>query len=128
MKISKADFESMKAKYSQEVKKGNPGKSKKGDVTNQTDWVFFDRETLEKILLEADKDPKKGGIRFFITEYSKETAEKFYPENPDDYVGRITLVLEASTLESPSQITIDETTNYYNRGELCPPKCEIKLG
>ena len=62
MKISKVDFESMKAKYDKEVKKGKPAKGKNDkEKDNQTDWIFFDRETLEGLLAKADKDPKVVG-------------------------------------------------------------------
>jgi hypothetical protein len=47
MRISKEDFESMKAKYDKEVKKGKPAKDKENkDKTDQTNWIFFDREIL----------------------------------------------------------------------------------
>jgi hypothetical protein len=69
MKISKEDFESMKKKYDKEVKKGKPAKNKKGkDKIDQTNWIFFNRETLEGLLAKADSDPKKGGIQFYITD------------------------------------------------------------
>ena len=122
MKISKADFEQMKAKYDKEVKKGKPGKDKnKKDVTNQTDWIFFDRKTLEEILA----DPKVGGIKFYFAEYTQEVAEEFYPENPDEYVGRVNLVMTASTESGQNEIlnNLGDAT-YYNRGDLCPPKCQ----
>jgi len=124
MKITKQDFLAMQDKYKKEVKKGKPGKNKKEDVTDQTDWVFFDRETLETILAEADKDPKKGGIKFYITEYTVETAEQLHPENPEAYVGRINLVLQASKADATNIKLEVADENYYNRGELCPPTCQ----
>ncbi|MCU0401762.1 MAG: molecular chaperone DnaK [Algoriphagus sp.] len=121
MKISKADFEQMKAKYDQEVKKGKPGKDKNGDVDNQTDWIFFDRGTLEEIL--ADK--KASGIKFYFTEYTEEIAKAYYPENPNAYVGRVNLVMTASTENGQSEISdADGTTTYYNKAQMCPPFCQ----
>lgn len=121
MKISKADFEQMKAKYDQEVKKGKPGKGKNGDIDNQTDWIFFDRSTLEEIL--ADK--KASGIKFYFTEYTEEIAKAYYPENPDAYVGRVNLVITASSEGGKGDI-LDETGNgtYYNKAQMCPPTCQ----
>jgi uncharacterized protein (DUF2132 family) len=124
MKISKQDFLDMQDKYKKEVKKGKPGKNKTTDITDQTDWIFFDRETLEAILAEADKDPKKGGIKFYLTEYTQETAEQLHPENPEAYVGRINLVLQASTADATNLSLVGDGENYYNKGELCPPRCQ----
>lgn len=122
MKISKEEFEQMKAKYNQEVKKGKPGIGKKGDVDNQTDWIFFDRETLEKVLAQADADPKKGGIKFYITEYTKEVAEKYHPNDGDTYEGRLTLFFEAANLDTLGQ---EGGASLENIGTLCPPRCEL---
>ncbi|MFC3879590.1 molecular chaperone DnaK [Algoriphagus namhaensis] len=126
MKISKADFESMKAKYDAEVKKGKPAKGNNGrEKDDQTDWIFFDRETLESLLAEADKDPKVGGIQFYFTEYTKETAQKYYPKNPDKYEGQLNLVLKAGNLrEGVVEATdTDDGGDYQNRGKVCPPDC-----
>ncbi|RIW18526.1 molecular chaperone DnaK [Algoriphagus lacus] len=120
MKISKADFEQMKAKYDQEVKKGKPAKGKKGDIVDQTDWIFFDRKTLEEILA----DPNAGGIKFYFTEYTEEVAKKLHPENPDEYVGRINLVMTASVDGQGEILDASGDSSYYNRGKLCPPTCE----
>ena len=100
MRIDKQDFEQMKQKYSQEVGAGNPGISEQGEVKNQTQWVFFDRESLERVLAQADPDPKKGGIKFHLTEYTKEVAEKYHPSDNASYIGRITLVFEAADREN----------------------------
>ena len=124
MKISKQDFLDMQDKYKKEVKKGKPGKNKTTDITDQTDWVFFDRETLENILAEADKDPKKGGIKFYLTEYTQETAATIHPENPETYVGRLALVLSPVTSESVEITVADGGGSYYNRGISCPPFCQ----
>lgn len=124
MKIRKQDFLDMQAKYKKEVKKGKPGKNKTTDITDQTDWIFFDRETLENILAQADKDPKKGGIKFYLTEYTEETASTIHPENPETYVGRLALVLSPVTSESVEITGADGDGNYYNKGVACPPTCQ----
>ncbi|MBS4071623.1 molecular chaperone DnaK [Algoriphagus aquatilis] len=120
MKISKADFEQMKGKYDQEVKKGKPAKDKKGDVTNQTDWIFFDRSTLEEILADSNAT----GIKFYFTEYTEATAKAFYPENPDQYVGRINLVMTASGDGQGDILDASGDPSYFNKGQMCPPHCQ----
>lgn len=124
MKISKKDFEQMKGKYDQEVKKGKAAKGKKGeDKTDQTDWVFFDRETLEKLLSQTD--PTSGGIKFYITEYTADTAKKMYPEEADQYEGQLTLVMQPANLEGETLNAVEDGDgNYYNRGRQCPYRCE----
>ncbi|OYX08687.1 MAG: hypothetical protein B7Z16_18980 [Algoriphagus sp. 32-45-6] len=120
MKISKKDFEQMKLKYDQEVKKGKPAKGKKGDIDNQTDWIFFDRATLEGILA----DPNAKGIKFYFTEYTEDVAKKLHPENSDKYIGRVNLVMAAA---SDGLSEIQDSTgepSYYNKGMMCPPQCQ----
>jgi len=128
MNISKEDFESMKAKYDTEVKKGNPGKGTKDkDKDNQTSWIFFDRETLEGLLKKADKDPKVGGIQFYFTEYTAETAEKFYPKEAAGYTGQMTLVMRAANLKDNNFVEIEfgeGNYEYQNGGIQCPYHCE----
>lgn len=128
MKIDKKDFESMKVKYDKEVKQGKPAKGKKGkDKTNQTDWIFFDRETLERLLAKADKDPKVGGIQFYFTEYTEETAENTYPKEGGIYNGQLTLVMRAANLKGKKPISVElggEEDDYEGGGIECPFKCE----
>jgi hypothetical protein len=132
MKISKADFESMRAKYDKEVKKGKPGKNKKGEITDQTDWIFFDRETLEGLLAKANPDPKKGGIKFYFSQYSESVAKKYHPNNPGSYDGMVTLVMTAANEEAGSITDINQKTNvddegeFENIGRMCPPYCDPK--
>jgi hypothetical protein len=128
MKISKADFEQMKEKYNQEVRQGKPGKNPNGEVTNQTEWVFFDRETLQNILDQADPDGKKGGIKFYLAEYTEELAKKWHPKDPDNYTGGITLVLKAANLTNgkPEDVTasVRGDEEFDNNGIKCPPTCQ----
>jgi hypothetical protein len=121
MKISKADFEQMKAKYDQEVKKGKPGKGKNGEVNDQTDWLFVDRQTLEEILA----DPKATGIKIYLTEYTEDVAKAYYPEDPEQYVGRLNLVLTGSSDNGKEDILDGNgNTTYYDRAKVCPPYCQ----
>jgi hypothetical protein len=125
MKISKEDFESMKAKYDKEVKKGKPAKDKENkDKIDQTNWIFFDRETLEGLLAKADKDPKKGGIQFYITEYTEEVAKKYHPNDVDKLTGALTLVMRSANLENELLSASEDEDVYENIGRICPPHCD----
>jgi hypothetical protein len=111
----------MREKYALEVGAGNPGLSTQGVITNQTKWIFFDRESLERILAQTDPDPKKGGIKFYFTEYTQEVAEKYHPNNSDSYVGRITLVFEGADRDNLQQ---EPGNDFENIADLCPPFCQ----
>lgn len=124
MKIDKKLFESMKAKYDQEVKKGKPGKGKKDqDKDNQTSWIFVDRETLERLLAKADENPKVGGIQFYFTEYTEETAQNTYPGEGAAYTGQMTLVMRAANQKEKNLIGGVED-EYETGGVQCPYHCE----
>lgn len=127
MKISKEDFTAMRAKYSNEVRQGKPAQKLKGENTDQTSWLFFDRETLEGLLAQVDKDPKIGGIQFFLGEYTEEVAKKLYPKSYESYVGSLTMVLCPANLETGklTRVALEGGgTTYENQGELCPPHCQ----
>lgn len=127
MKISKKDFEEMQKKYQDEVGQGKPGRNPNGEMTRQTDWVFFDRETLQNILDEADQDGKTGGIKFYFAEYTEELAKKWHPEDPDNYSGGMTLVLKAANLTDGNPVDVksanQDDPEFDNDGLKCPPHC-----
>ena len=122
MKISKKDFDQMKKKYDDEIRKGGKGQGPSRNVDNQTNWIFFDRKTIEELLQKTD--PDKGGIRIYFTEDTEETAQQLYPNNPQDYVGRLNLVISPANEEGTTLTYAGEEEEYYNRGTSCPPKCE----
>ena len=124
MKISKKDFKSMRKKYDKEGKKGKPAKDKKGkDKTDQTNWIFFYRETLEGLLKKADSDPKKGGIQFYITEYAEEVATKYYPNDEDKVTGSLTLVMRPANVNENQPSLTSVGNDYANNGRIWPPFC-----
>ncbi len=128
MKISKEDFESMQEKYDKEVKKGKPAKGKDDkDKTNQTNWIFINRATLEGLLEKADQDPKIGGIQFYFTEYTEKTAKERYAEGSDKYIGQMTLVMRAANLKDNQLVSaglLRDGREYENDGTECPYVCE----
>ncbi len=127
MKITKKDFEEMRGKYREEIKIGNPGENQQGAIHNQTNWVFFDRETIERVLAKADADPKVGGIKFYMVEYTEKTASDVsYIEDPDQLVGRLTLVMSPADkkVSGVEDIQTNEEGDYENFGKTCPPACD----
>lgn len=120
MKISKADFEQMKAKYDQEVKKGKPGKDKKQEIDNQTNWVSYTKADLLEVLNQEGVT----GIKFHFTEYTQKVAEEFYGDQADLYVGRLGLVYSPIYDSSEKDQSMDSSGPYYDRGQICPPACQ----
>ncbi len=116
MKISKEDFEKMKAKYDQEIKIGKPGKGSKHDVEDQTNWIAYTKEDLMEVLA---KDGVTG-IKFHFAEFPQDVAEEFYGPEAEHYVGRLALVY------APIYADADRggEGEYYDRGIGCPPTCQ----
>lgn len=127
MKISKEDFEKMKAKYDQEVKKGKPAKGNKHDIENQTNWESFTKEDLLEVLNQEGVT----GLKFYLTEYPQDVAEEFFGKDADLYVGRLNLVYSPIYATSGSDKSLanrsadlEKGDEYYNRGVTCPPHCQ----
>ncbi|AMQ55491.1 hypothetical protein [Algoriphagus sanaruensis] len=120
MKISQEDFEQMKAKYDQEIKKGKSAKSNGKDIDDQTNWIYYTKEDL----FEALNQEGVQGLRFYFTEYTKEVAEKFYGPDAEAYVGRLGMVYSPMIKSSENDAVTDTNGGYYDRGMLCPPVCQ----
>ena len=110
----------MKAKYDQEVKQGKPGKDQKQEISNQTNWVSYTKEDL----MEALGQDGVTGIRFHFIEYPQKVAEEFYGKEADLYVGRLGLVYSPIYDNDTKNQEVESTGEYYDRGQLCPPKCQ----
>lgn len=120
MKISKQDFDQMKAKYDQEVKKGKPAQGKNHDIENQTNWISYKKEDLMEVLGQDGVT----GIKFYFTEYPQDVAEEFYGPEADLYVGRLALVYSPIYATSSEGQSGDGDGEYYDIGNLCPPSCQ----
>lgn len=121
MKISKQDFDEMKAKYDKEVKKGKPGKDKNNkDVTEQTNWISHTKEDLLEVLNQEGVT----GIKFHFTEYTQKVAEEFYGKEAERYVGRIGFVYSPIYDSSAAKSVNLNGDEYYDLGTSCPPKCQ----
>ncbi|SEJ10051.1 hypothetical protein SAMN05192553_102382 [Cyclobacterium xiamenense] len=101
-------------KFIQEAEKAINQESAK----QQTRSVWFDRQTIEKLL--AQTDPKQGGIKIYLGMYDERTvSERDDAERASDYIGKLTVVLTASNVnQDPGQETM-----IVNGGKVCPPDC-----
>ncbi|MEX2512523.1 MAG: hypothetical protein WD398_06430 [Cyclobacteriaceae bacterium] len=88
------------------------------DAVDQTQSVWFDRHSIEKLLAQTDK--KSGGIRIFLGMYNEDTlSERDERDRSADYIGKLTLILTASNdNEKPEQ-----ESAIMNGGKVCPPDC-----
>jgi hypothetical protein len=121
MKITKEQFEEMKAKYDVEVRIGKPAQGSKGEIRDQTNWISYTKEDLMEVLSQEGVT----GIKFHFTEYSQKVAEDFYGEDADQYVGRLNLVyspIGSSSVDKQSARGAGD--EYYDKGQTCPPICQ----
>ncbi|GAB3228015.1 molecular chaperone DnaK [Algoriphagus aestuariicola] len=122
MKITKEQFEEMKAKYDKEVKKGKPAKGPRHDIENQTNWESYSKEDLMEVLNQDGVI----GLKFHLTEYTQKVAEEFHGADAAEYVGRINLVYSPIYADSGADRSgrVEGGDEYYDRGTTCPPTCQ----
>ncbi|MCH7411809.1 hypothetical protein MM239_20650 [Belliella sp. DSM 111904] len=131
--MKKATLKKFRAYYRKHGKINNPGLDSHGKpIKEQTDWVWFDRETIEAALAHADRHGKVGGLKMYFGQYDKETINSL-PKDCDKkeaYIGRISLVLVPAnkTKEGLNDILLSEVSGPideggWNGGAMCPPDC-----
>lgn len=140
--MTREEFEAFRDAYKKSAKKSKKAKNKKGErIDEQSDWVWFDRETIQKLLDMTD--PKKGGIKIYFGQYDKKNVESL-PEDmrkKHDYVGRVSLALMASNktetefediysgsneMQDASRMMLmsrGDGDSPVNAGSVCPPEC-----
>lgn len=119
MKITKEDFEQMKAKYDSEVKTGKAGKDKKLKIQNQTESVSYTKEELMEVLGQE----RVTGIKFYFTEYTEKVAKQFYGDQADQYIGKLGLVFSPIYENENRSKSSESDGEYFDRGQVCPPAC-----
>ncbi|SIS51924.1 hypothetical protein [Belliella pelovolcani] len=134
--MKKGLIKKFRAYYSKHGQIHIPGRDKDNNpIEKQTDWVWFDRETIEEALKKADADGKIGGLKMYIGQYDKETISMLPKERPEkeEYIGRISLVLVPADMTkagpkdiggaSDSDDSDEEEEDAWNGGRICPPYC-----
>jgi hypothetical protein len=140
--MTREELEAFRAAYKKAAKKSKKAKNKKGELINeQSDWVWFDRNTIQKLLDMTD--PENGGIKIYFGQYDEKNVVML-PEDMrkrHDYVGRVSLALMASNktktdyediysgsneIQDSSKMMLMSTgggDSPVNAGSVCPPEC-----
>jgi hypothetical protein len=140
--MTREELEAFRAAYKKAAKKSKKAKNKKGELINeQSDWVWFDRNTIQKLLDMTD--PENGGIKIYFGQYDEKNVVML-PEDMrkrHDYVGRVSLALMASNKTKTEYEDIYSGSNEIqdsskmmlmssgdgdspvNAGSVCPPIC-----
>ncbi|PRY89963.1 hypothetical protein [Mongoliibacter ruber] len=118
-------FKSFVSAYRDSLQKGEKAKGPDGKpIESETDWIYFDRETLEKLLKMTD--PKTGGIKMYLGVYTKENLD-ILPKDREDrenYIGMLSLALTPANRTRQGIVDVQEEEIYENGGTLCPPFCQ----
>lgn len=138
--MTKEELEAFRSAYDKSVRKCKKGKNNKGEeIEEQTEWIWFDRNTLMDLLKHADD--ASGGIKMYIGQYDKKNINILpdsYPEK-ENCIGRISLALTpanktdagiidvtAPTIADAAEISRAmsvQSNMILNGGTICPPYC-----
>lgn len=125
--MTKDQLQQFIAAYAQAAKKSQKALDKNGhEIEEQSDWVWFDRNTIESLLSKTD--PKRGGLKIYFGQYNQDNIALLSEDraNREDYIGRVSLALVAAN-QGPKGIEElggqDESGSIANGGGLCPPDC-----
>ena len=125
--MTKDQLKQFIAAYAQAAKISQKALDKNGqEIEEQSDWVWFDRQTIEALLSKTD--PKTGGLKIYFGQYNKENISLLPDDrsNREDYIGRVSMALVAAN-QGPKGIEElgdqDDSGSIANGGGLCPPDC-----
>lgn len=131
--MNQDDLKKFVSPYRATIQVGEPGRNGQGAVIkDQSQWVFFNRGTIEKLLRMTDA--QKGGIKIYFGQYDRENIDLVPQDRSDreEYIGRISVALSAANnekdgiydlfLQSDGQRRGGDSIE--NGGVICPPFCE----
>jgi hypothetical protein len=140
--MTREELETFRTAYQKAAKKSIKGINGKGkEIGEQSDWVWFDRDTIQKVLDMTD--PDKGGIKIYFGQYDEKNVV-LLPEDMRkkyDFVGRVSLALmacnktetayedifsEANEVQKNSGMMLMRSSggkSPVNAGNVCPPEC-----
>ncbi|SMD42705.1 hypothetical protein SAMN00777080_1267 [Aquiflexum balticum DSM 16537] len=140
--MTREELEAFRNAYQKAAKKSIKAKNKNGKVINeQSDWVWFDRNTIQKLLDMTDSE--KGGIKIYFGQYDENNVNML-PEDmrkKHDYVGRVSLALAAcnktetefediysasNEIQNTANLMLlrsNDRDSPVNAGTVCPPIC-----
>jgi len=105
-------FNRLTAAYKDSIGQGRPSQNSQGrNITSQSQSIWFDRQTIMKLLQQTDE--RSGGLKIYFAAYDKE-----FTEDPE-LMGKLTVVLAASNDNGDPT----DDTQIENGGSLCPPQC-----
>jgi hypothetical protein len=140
--MTREELDAFRDAYQKFAKKSKKAKNKKGELINeQSDWVWFDRNTIQNLLDMTD--PDEGGIKIYFGQYDNKNVDMLPRERREkhDYVGRVSLALMAcnktkteyqdiysgqNQIQDSSKMMLmsrGDRDSPVNAGELCPPDC-----
>ncbi|MDN3689566.1 hypothetical protein [Cyclobacterium jeungdonense] len=110
-------FNTLKRNYDKFIQEAEEALNQES-AKDQTRSVWFDRQTIEKLL--AQTDPKMGGLKIYLGMYDEDTlSERDDPERATEYIGKLTVILAASDENQDP----DQEKLIVNGGKVCPPDC-----
>lgn len=141
--MTKEELEAFRNAYQKAAKKSIKAKNKNGkEINEQSDWVWFDRNTIQSLLDMTDQE--QGGIKIYFGQYDKKNIEMLPKERRDkhDYVGKVSLALiacnktkteyediysEGNEIQDNSKMMFMSRNgggeSPVNAGHVCPPDC-----
>ncbi|EKB49476.1 hypothetical protein [Cecembia lonarensis] len=131
--MNRDDLKKFVKPYRETIQVGEPGRDEQGRaIKEQSQWVFFDRATIEKLLRMTDAN--KGGIKVYFGQYDRENLYLVPQDRRDreQYIGKISVALSAANEEQNGIFDVflnsegqrSDANSIENGGMLCPPYCE----
>jgi len=140
--MTREELEAFRTVYQRFARRSIKAEDAEGkEIDEQSDWVWFDRKTIQNLLDMTKEDT--GGIKIYFGQYDKDNVDMLPEERrkKHDYVGRVSLALMAcnktkteyediysgsNEIQDSSKMMLmrgGDGDSPVNAGELCPPDC-----